>query len=207
MSTAQLVDEWKKKGDPFLVDTEGFQKFIDERMPKVLKEEEKEGERKWNLLFSAFERPVVYDSMGRAWVDTLPAWIRGEILTERLIQAMKGEEGKATDAEVVAHLYTACMTRALDYYWTKIYCYLVCQLMRRAKRVSNIDEIEKELKVRPLDDYEQQLLNRLKRNIWDSGMRASKQKRRERKRMLRNLRSEANLFEKLERLKCSRNVT
>ena len=187
MSTAQLVEEWKKKGDPFLLDAEGFQKFIDERIPKVLKEEKKEGERKWNLLFSAFERPVVYDSMGRAWVDTLPKWIKNEILLERLIQVMKGQEGKATDAEVVAHLYTACMARALPHEWVNIYAYLVCRLMRRAKRASNIDQIEKELKVRPLDDYEQQLLNRLKRNIWDSGMRASKQKRRERKRMLKNL--------------------
>jgi len=114
MSTTALVEEWKKQ-DPFLLDVDGFQKFLDERIPKVLKEEEKEGERKWNLLFSAFERPVVYDSMGRAWSDTLPSWIGNEILLERLIQVMKGEEGKATDAEVVAHLYTASMSRPLDH--------------------------------------------------------------------------------------------
>ena len=173
---AQLVEEWKKRGDPFLVDAEGFQEFLDKRIPKVLKEEEKEGKRRWSLLFSAFERPVVYDSMGRAWVVTLPAWIRGEILLERLIQVMKGEEGKATDAEVVAHLYTAFMARPLGYEWTKIHCCLVCQLMRRAKKASNIDQVEKELGVRPLDDYEQRLLDRLKRDIWDAGMRASKQK-------------------------------
>jgi len=195
MSTAQLVEEWKKH-DPFLLDIDGFQKFLDKRIPKVLKEEEKEGERKWNLLFSAFERPVVYDSMGRAWVDALPAWIRGEILLERLIQVMKGEEGKATDSEVVAHLYTASMSRALGHEWTNIYCYLVCWLMRRAKKASNIDQIEKELGVRPLDDYEQQVLARLKRNLWDAGMRASKKKRRERKRTLKNLRSKAESFEK-----------
>ena len=177
MSTAQLVEEWKKK-DPFLLDVDGFQKFLDKRIPKVLKGEEKEAERKWNLLFSAFERPVVYDSMGRAWVDTLPAWIRGEILLERLIQVMKGEEGKATDSEIVVHLYTASMARPLGYEWTKIYCYLVCQLMRRCKKVSNIDQIEKELGVRPLDDYERRLLDRLKRDIWGAGMRASKKKRR-----------------------------
>jgi len=185
-TTAQLVEEWKKQ-DPFLLDVDGFQKFLDERIPKVLKEEEKEGERKWNLLFSAFERPVVYDSMGHAWTDTLPSWIGNEILLERLIQVMKGEEGKATDAEVVAHLYTASMSRPLDHEWTNIYCYLVCQLMRRCKRASNIDQIEKELGVRPLDDYEQQVLDRLKRDIWDAGMRASEKKRQERKRMLKNL--------------------
>jgi len=59
--------------------------------------------------------------------------------------------------------------------------------MRRCKRASNIDQIEKELGVRPLDDYEQQLLDGLKRDIWDAGMRASEKKRRERKRMLKNL--------------------
>ena len=186
MTTAELVEEWKKH-DPFLLDIEGFQNFLDERIPKVLKEEEKEAKRKCNLLFSAFERPVVYDSMGRAWVDTLPAWTRGEILNERLIQVIKGEEGKATDSEVVAHLYTASMARALPHEWVNIYAYLVRQLMRRAKRASNIDQIEKELRVRPLDDYEQRLLDRLKRDMWDAGMRASKQKRRERKRMLKNL--------------------
>jgi len=79
--------------------------------------------------------------------------------------------------------------------------------MRRAKKASNIDQIEKELGVRPLDDYEQQVLERLKRNLWDAGMRASKQKRRERKRTLKNLRSKAESFEKLEKLKCGRDVT
>lgn len=187
MSTAnQLVEEWKKK-DPFLLDVDGFQKFLDQRIPKVLKEEEKEAEHKWDLLFSAFERSVVYDTMGRAWVDTLPAWIRGEILLERLIQVMKGEEGKVTDAEVVAHLYTVSMSRPLGGDWTKIYCYLVCQLMRRCKKASNIDQVEKELGVTPLDSYEKKLLNDLKRGLWDAGMRASKKKRRERKRMLKNL--------------------
>jgi len=187
MSTAtQLVEEWKKK-DPYLLDVDGFQQFLDERIPKVLKEEEKEAEHKWNLLFSSFERPVVYDTMGRAWTDTLPAWIRGEILLERLTQVMKGEEGKATDAEVVAHLYTATMARPTGHEWTNIYCYLVCQLMRRCKKASNIDQIEKELNVRPLSDYEQNLLDGLKRDLWDAGMRASEQKRRERKRRLKNL--------------------
>jgi len=185
-TTAQLVEEWKKK-DPFLIDVEGFEKFLNDRIPKVLKEEDEEAKRKWSLLLSAFERPVVYDSMGRAWVDTLPDWIRGEILLERLIQVIKGEEGKATDAEVVAHLYTASMSRALDHEWTNIYCYLVCQLMRRCKKASNIDQIEKELGVRPLDVYEQQLLDRLKRDLWDAGIRASEKKRREHKRMLKNL--------------------
>jgi len=187
MSTAtQLVQEWKKT-DPYLLDADGFQQFLEQRIPQVLKEEEKLAERKWNLLFSAFERPVVYDTMGRAWVDTLPAWIRGEILLERLVQVMKGEEGKATDAEIVAHLYTASMSRPLGGDWTRIYCSLVCQLMRRCKKASNIDQIEKELDVRPLHDYEQQLLNDLKRDLWNAGMRASEQKRRERKRRLKNL--------------------
>ena len=184
-TTTQLVEEWKKR-DPFLLDVDGFQEFLGQRIPKVLREEEKEAERKWNLLFSSFERPVVYDAMGRAWVDTLPAWICEEILLERLVQVMKGEEGKATDAEVVAHLYTVSMARALPHEWVEIYCYLVCQLMRRRKKASNIDQIEEELGARPLDDYEQKLLNDLKRDLWDAGMRASKQRRRERKRMLKN---------------------
>jgi len=39
---------------------------------------------------------------------------------------------------------------------------------KRCKKASNIDQIEKELGVRPLDRYEQQLLDRLKRDIWDT---------------------------------------
>ena len=40
MTTTQLVEEWKKK-DPFLLDVDGFQKFIDKRIPEIEKEKEK----------------------------------------------------------------------------------------------------------------------------------------------------------------------
>ena len=47
MTTEQLVEEWKKGGDPFLLDVEGFQKFLDKRIPKVLKEKEKHRALGW----------------------------------------------------------------------------------------------------------------------------------------------------------------
>ena len=47
MTTAtQLVDEWKKK-DPYLLDVDGFQQFLNERIPKALKEEEEHRALGW----------------------------------------------------------------------------------------------------------------------------------------------------------------
>jgi len=47
MSTAtQLVNEWKKK-DPYLLDVDGFQQFLDQRIPQALKDEEKHRALGW----------------------------------------------------------------------------------------------------------------------------------------------------------------
>ena len=186
LKEADLIEEWKKQ-DPFLLDAEGLQRFLDERIPKVLKEEEKEAKHKWELFFSMWERPVVYDQLGAAWADTVPGWLKSQILIERLIQVIKGEEGRATDAEVVAHLYTASLSRPLDRDWTEIYCKLATDVMKRARQGRNYEQIEKELGIRELTEYQVGLLNELKRDLWDAGIRASKDRRRERRGRVKNL--------------------
>ena len=46
MSTAQLVEEWKKR-DPYLLDVDGFQEFLDKRIPEIQKEKEKHRALGW----------------------------------------------------------------------------------------------------------------------------------------------------------------
>lgn len=180
-----LVQEWRKQ-DPFLMDIDGFQKFLDKRIPQVLKEQEKLAKHKWNLFFSMWERPIVYDSFGRLWADTVPQWLKVEIILERLIQVMTGEEGMATDAEVVAHLYTASLARPIGH-WTQIYLYLTIKVMNRAGQKRDYAALEKELGIKELTIYQQDKVDHLKRDLWNAGMRAAKEKRRERKRKLKNL--------------------
>ena len=153
----------------------------------IRKKQREKAESKEELFWSMWERPIVYDTLGRAWVDTVPKWIKNEILLERLIQVMKGEGGKATDAEVVVHIYTASLSRPVSHEIVRIYCDLVCKLMER-KGTKNIDELRKSVGAdRPLTKYEVEELDRLKRKLWNAGIRASERKRRERKKRLKEL--------------------
>lgn len=149
-------------------------------------EQRKKSEAKGELFWSMWERPIVYDAMGRDWADTVPKWIKNEIILQRLIQVMKGEGGKATDAEVVVYLYTANLARPVSHEYVRIYCDLVCKLMEQ--RGKNIGDIRKEVDAdRPLTEYELGELDSLKRKIWNAGIRASESKRRARKKQLKEL--------------------
>ena len=154
---------------------------IDKRVEQKRKSEAKE-----ELFWSMWERPIVYDALGRGWADTVPKWIKDEIILQRLIQVMKGEGGKATDAEVAVYLYTANLARPISHEYTRIYCNLVCKLMEQ--RGKNIGDIRKEVGAdRPLTEYELGELDSLKRKIWNAGIRASESKRRARKKQLKEL--------------------
>jgi hypothetical protein len=143
---------------------------------KKRREDREEAEHKWELLFSMFERPIVYDALGRDWEETLPDWIKEEVILERLIQVMKGEEGEATDAEVVAYLYTASLARPISTEMVNIYSHLVAKLMKaRGRDTSGIDHPT-------LSPDEERELKDLRRGIWSSGMKHSEKKRRERHR-------------------------
>lgn len=143
---------------------------------KNRRQSEEEAEHKFELLFSMFERPMVYDAMGRGWEETLPDWVKQEVTLERLIQVMKGEEGEATDAEVIAYLYTANLARPIGHEMTNVYCHLVSKLMKaKGKDVSEIDHPT-------LGPDEERELKDLRRDIWNSGMRHSEEKRRKRHR-------------------------
>ena len=156
-----------------------------EKVDKRL-EQKRKSKAKGELFWSLWERPIVYDKLDRSWADTVPKWLKDEIILQRLIQMMKGEGGKATDAEVAAYLYTANLARPIGHEYTRIYCYLVCKLMER--RGKDVGATKKEVGAdRPLTEYELGELDSLKRQIWNAGIRASESKRRARKKQLKEL--------------------
>lgn len=146
--------------------------------------QQRKSEAKEELFWSMWERPIVYDALGRGWADTVPQWIKDEIILERLIQVMKGEAGKATDAEVAAYLYTANLARPVSHEMTRIYCHLVCKLMKQRGKGDFRKEVGAD---RPLTEYEVHEMDDLKRKIWNSGIRNSEGKRRARKKYLKEL--------------------
>ncbi len=146
--------------------------------------QERKSEAKVELFWSMWERPIVYDALGRGWADTVPQWIKDEIILERLIQVMKGEAGKATDAEAVVYLYTANLARSISHEYTRIYCDLVCKLMKQRGKGDFRKEVGAD---RPLTEYEVSEMDDLKRKIWNSGIRNSADKRRARKKQLKEL--------------------
>jgi len=129
--------------------------------------------QKGDLLKSVYDRPIVFDKLGRAWADTLPKWIRREIYLQRIAQAMRGESGKATDAEVIAHLYTASASRPIPSEFVRVYVDLVCNLMEKKGKLSS--DFRKTVDAdRPLTDWELHELNWLKTKLWNASMRRKK---------------------------------
>ncbi len=113
------------------------------------------------------------------WGDTLPDWIKSQITMERLIENMKslkGEDMTGSDAEATAYLYTASLTHPPSHDWGVIYMYLVGQTMRRHNKDAELPE---DIKVESLSPYQQQMLDRLKRWIYDSRLKHRKEKDRQ----------------------------
>ena len=83
-------------------------------------------------LVGSLTDPIIV--MPGGWGDTLPSWIKEQITIERMIENMKsikGEDLLATDAEVVAYLYTASLESPMDNDWVEIYLYMASKVMNR----------------------------------------------------------------------------
>ncbi len=124
-------------------------------------------------LIGSLTDPIIV--MPGGWGETLPAWIKGAIKMERLIEnvkQIKGEDPTGTDAEAVAYLYTASLTAPISSDWTEIYLYLAGKVMARHRKT----EIPPDIKVESLNEYQQNELRRLKRWLYATRVQARKDK-------------------------------
>ena len=107
-------------------------------------------------------RLVVAD---KGWAETIPEWLLEEVKFERLLYSfaslMKGGKTQVGDAEVAVYLYTLSLRQPLSYEYANIYFYLCTQLFKRRGK-----EIPAELRKRELEDYEKNLLDQLREEIY-----------------------------------------
>lgn len=99
------------------------------------------------------------------WAKSLPEWLLEEVKSERLICGlagiMNGGESTVGDAEVAVYLFTASLRQPLSHEDAEIYVYITTQLMKRRKK-----EIPEEMRKEKLTEYEQGLLEEMRRMIY-----------------------------------------
>jgi len=127
----------------------------------IKKRKQEKPERGIDDIVHALTDPVVLHRS--PWADTLPQWVRGQIITERLCALMTGEPGSATDAEVMAYIYPASLDAPLDRDWSEIYLYVCTRTLERTGK-----EVPPDIRVERLDSYRMGLLRDLKRSIYNS---------------------------------------
>lgn len=119
-------------------------------------------------------KDLAYSIMGtiivaeEGWGKDLPDWIKTQITLERMannIRRAKGEKiEEATDAEVVAYLYTLSLTAPMTREGVNVYEYLVGKYAK----------LPEGMEVSELDEYEQRTLTQLKRQIYRDSTKAFK---------------------------------
>ena len=110
--------------------------------------------------------PIIFFPGG--WGDTIPEWLKTDIILERMIgdmKALKGEEPTGTDAEACAYLMTVSLTQPMDSDWAQIYLYVASQTYKRWGK----GEMPADIVVDSISDYQMGELNRLK--LWLYGQR------------------------------------
>jgi len=130
--------------------------------------------------------------MPGGWETPIPDWINSAITMERLIENIKAARGEyvtGTDTEAMYYLSTASLVAPIGSDWTDIYMYLFTRSMRRHKKETDIPA---DLVHESLSQYQQQLLDGLKRWIYNTRVKA----RKERERASRRERKEAAAAEK-----------
>jgi hypothetical protein len=126
-------------------------------------------------LVGALTDPIIV--MPGGWGDTLPEWIKNQIILERLawnMKALKGERMTATDAEACAYLYTASLEAPMDSDWTQIYLYVAGKVASRGRDTQIPDDIN----VDSLNDYQMGLLQDLKEWIYQQRLKRRQEKQR-----------------------------
>jgi hypothetical protein len=133
---------------------------------------------KWiDDLVGTFTDPIIV--MPGGWGENLPDWIKKRITLERMVEehkAISGAPATASDAEVVAYLYTASLTAPMPYDFTQIYLYLAKRLMERE---SGIDQPAlRDVGPERLSSDQERELARLRRWIYETRLKARAAKRR-----------------------------
>ena len=107
----------------------------------------------------------------------IPENVKKQIPLERLIMNMKyTREGKGVpvgDCEALLYMFPRTMESPMGYEWTHIYSYCFTKAMEFMKV-----EVPADLRVDILSDYDMHQLDDLKRFIWDSRVKARKEKAR-----------------------------
>jgi len=137
------------------------------------------------VLATALADPLVIYPSG--WDLSLPEWLRQAVTEERLARLATGDgdglpasAGLATLAEALAYLYCAGLTVPLSHEWAEIYGNLAARYM--ADRGATLPE---DMQPRDFTDYEERLLDELRRDIRCSQVREAKKQRRERRKKTR----------------------
>jgi hypothetical protein len=127
-----------------------------------------------NLVGALTDPIIVFPS---PWQQDIPEDLKQQIPLERLIMNMKVEhEGKGVpvgDVEALIYMFPRTMESPLTEQWMRIYSYAFTKAMQ-FKRV----EVSEDLKRETLDDYDMHQLDDLKRFIWNSRVKARKERAR-----------------------------
>lgn len=113
-----------------------------------------------------------------AWADTLPPWLTGAIRMERLIENVRAKEGDmmATDAEACAYLSTASLDHPIDHEWTTIFLYVTTKVYERHRTKDSGVRMPDDVRVDSLDKYHEDLLRKLKRDIYETRVKARRER-------------------------------
>lgn len=123
-------------------------------------------------LMDALTSPVIaYPS---PWMNDIPEQILGVITLARMAALMKGEE-MATIPEAVAYLMPRSFEAPMGHEWTNIYLYVGREYMINFQSMS-IESLD--FAPAELDEYERDLLLKLRRWIWEKRRKALKDRNR-----------------------------
>ena len=169
----QVLQEWKEH-DPHLEDTEGYREHFNKRFHERQVQEEEEAERKIEGLASEILRPIIV--WPGPWAQDNPAWLKGQIKIDRLIQLMRGVEGLATYSEVAFYMLPRAMESPLGHDWTQIYLFTAKQVMGH-----KVPKSEKWLHDLKLTEWQEKKLLNFRRWLWEKSMKALKERERRRR--------------------------
>ena len=151
-----ILEEWRKKRDPFLSDLSGFQRYFNKRYPVLVRKAEREAKKQIEQMVFALTAPlVVWRGSER---DARDEWkVKAKIY--RLAKLMRGEDDDmATDYEAMIYISTASLSVPLGHSWYRIYVHLFREFYEEHADEIGIENVE-------LYEYEVRMLNDLKRWI------------------------------------------
>lgn len=117
----------------------------------------------------AMQAPLI--TFETTWADCIPERIKKIIPMARLKGLMKGHT-VASYPEAVAYLYTRSCVAPMTSEWSNIYCYISCMVCHYYFKETHF----KDLDVKELTSYEKQLLEKLRREIYNKRRKVLKER-------------------------------